>query len=618
VAGRKKLEGVCTSVGDFLARARLPPLLYTAGVVRLSNGVRMRRTLRQFSLTMTQVVKRSDAETESSLGAYERERLARMERNRMLMEKLGVTSLSNRLETITTVREQALKPIGYSKRTPKAEKRARNSENEVDRGELEPRRRSLRVRGIAPAGAGTSAEEPKNSQLQLKEEETSRGPFLEDQTFAEVALENYGASSESSMVNDDCDRSDVDDVDGSKDGGDQKSLCTRRARLFQRAWCSAMACTSLSTSEHLAKDPSRFHRWVLDEASGFFKLVPARIYSATMHPRLDAWTMMVGDKAGHVGLAVVPRERVAEHAVQVLCMRVHRDTTAGMAPRAGSANSQQLLTVSYDGSARLLDIEKQTIQTVLVDERERIFKSIALSTENDNVFWTTASHRSLGGFLVRHDLRQSQKSFDAFGISDSRVYSVSLQHQGAAGAVPGHDGLLAVTTARDGVLIFDQRRIETGATRRSTSKPLFALPHERATTAATWSPSATRLLTTCYDDLLRIWHYDGSECSLEHRFVHNNHTGRWVTPFEACWDPATDHKIFACGSMNHNPVHGVDLFHVELNKRSVWNRLTGEPMTAIAAVLAWHPAGHALIGGTASGRVYLWGEAHGSEGVLAA
>jgi len=39
VAGPKRRGGVCTSVGGFLSKTVFPPLLYTVGVVRLSNGV---------------------------------------------------------------------------------------------------------------------------------------------------------------------------------------------------------------------------------------------------------------------------------------------------------------------------------------------------------------------------------------------------------------------------------------------------------------------------------------------------------------------------------------------------------------------------------------------------
>jgi len=39
VAGPKRRVGVCPSVGGVLSRARLPPLLYTVGFVRVQNDV---------------------------------------------------------------------------------------------------------------------------------------------------------------------------------------------------------------------------------------------------------------------------------------------------------------------------------------------------------------------------------------------------------------------------------------------------------------------------------------------------------------------------------------------------------------------------------------------------
>ncbi|KAF6004699.1 WD repeat-containing protein 76 [Cyanidiococcus yangmingshanensis] len=536
-----------------------------------------------------------------SVGAYERERFARIERNRALMEKLGVAPLSQRLETFMPARPSSSKPAGHLKRPRKVDSVASQLETGAEPVTATPRRRSLRVRGIAPEGTEQGATGSTLMNASAEEDQKPTGPILEDQRFAELTLPDYGA---------DLDPSDEDTGVGDID---DSSLRLRRVRAFRRAWDDLSSTSAAISTRDSSMDAERFKSWTLDEKTGFLKLVPARIYSGVMFPRTDAWTIAVGDKAGHVGIAITSFDLRDTLPVHVLSMRVHRDTTAGLAVLSHGPCARRLLSVSYDGSARVLDLEKEMVETVLADNQERILKTVVPSSLNEDVFWTTASHRSLGGFIMRHDLRQDQKSFDVFRIADCRVYSIDLQYGRTSSTAVGHEGLLAVTTAREGVLVFDPRRMEGGAIRRAAPKPLYTLPHTRAVTGANWSPSGTRLLTTCYDDLLRVWRHDGNDFPLEHRFVHNNHTGRWVTPFDAQWDPTTDHKLFACGSMNHNPEHGVDLFNTEVTRRTVWQRLTGEPMTAIAAVLAWHPAGVALAGCTASGRVYLWGESNGLE-----
>ncbi len=537
-------------------------------------------------------------DAELSVGAYERERLARIERNRVLMEKLGVTPLAQQLDSVLPTRPSTLKPVGQTKRARKAADEALRSDTGVDQVAATPRRRSLRVRGIAPEGSREGPGGLRPDKEHLEDEKKPTGPVLEDQKLVDIALLDYGAGP------------DVSDNDEASEPDDDSSVRKRRVRAFQLAWndLPVSSATNSASKAETTLSVERFKRWSLDEQTGFLKLVPARIYSAVMLPRTDAWAVAVGDKIGHVGIAVTTSGLEGMPPVHVLSTRVHRDTTSGLATIDQSSTTRRLLSVSYDGSARVLDLEKEMVQTVLVDDRERILKTVVPSSLNEHVFWTTASHRSLGGFLIRNDLRQDQKSFDIFPVAENRVYSVDLQQNCRMSAGTGDGSLVAVTTARDGVLVFDVRRMETGASRRAAPKAVFTLPHDRAVTAANWSPSGTRLLTTCYDDFLRIWHYDGNNFPLEYRFAHNNHTGRWVTPFDARWDPITDHKLFACGSMNHSPEHGVDLFHTELNRRSVWRRLTGDPMTAIAAVLAWHPAGLALAGCTASGRVYIWGE----------
>jgi hypothetical protein len=88
-------------------------------------------------------------------------------------------------------------------------------------------------------------------------------------------------------------------------------------------------------------------------------------------------------------------------------------------------------------------------------------------------------------------------------------------------------------------------------------------------TAARFSPSGTKLLTTCNDDLLRVYaagawlgsttaakRADESEATVKH----NNKTGQYLTPFQAEWVRGSD-DVFACGSLAQP--RGVDVFHAD-------------------------------------------------------
>ncbi|KAK4537464.1 hypothetical protein CDCA_CDCA12G3489 [Cyanidium caldarium] len=537
------------------------------------------------------------------VSVYERERQERIQRNREWIAKLGVNELATGLRPEAVAGKARAAPAGLRKRKTISEA------NGVDEEVVRARRMSLRVRGRRPEGdvdeASASGEGKRGTTVVA---EPDRGPVLGDQHWEQIALRDYGVWNE--------------DEEGREEDDPER----QRRRLVERfATCLSAPTTPSYTNAADADVAQRLPSWSLHEERGFAKLVPDRVYSAVMLPRNDQWVVAVGDKWGRVGL--LASSATAGAAMGILSLTVHRRAVSGLAVLGGDGGGRRLLTTSYDGSARVLDLEKQMASTVFVDQEERLLKSVAVAAAptaataarnsnsaevnaEPNVWWSTLIDRSRGGCLVRHDLRTPMHTADEFFVSDYKLYSVDACCLHTAQAHSSAERL-AVATARDGVLVYDTRRLSTSARRRNApQQPLCALPHERAVTAARWSPSGTRLLTTCYDDRLRIWHGDweaASKARTEHTFVHNNNTGRWVTAFDARWNPASaDDTLFACGSMHNSPYHGVDVFHTRHAPHAVWHRLGGDAMTAIAAVLAWHPGGQALAGATASGRLYLW------------
>ncbi|KAJ9125529.1 hypothetical protein QFC22_000490 [Naganishia vaughanmartiniae] len=139
--------------------------------------------------------------------------------------------------------------------------------------------------------------------------------------------------------------------------------------------------------------------------------------------------------------------------------------------------------------------------------------------------------------------------------------------------------------------------------------------HEKSCSAAYWDPAGRRVLTTCYDDRIRVYDAQPSlfkvDAPLEGAFnpqlkvKHNCQTGRYVTIFKAQWCPNTQlPPHFSIGNMK--------------KRVSVFSALTGSliadlshpSLTAVPAVTATHPniAG-VVVGGNASGKCHLWGPA---------
>lgn len=106
----------------------------------------------------------------------------------------------------------------------------------------------------------------------------------------------------------------------------------------------------------------------------------------------------------------------------------------------------------------------------------------------------------------------------------------------------------APTRLRPCTTVWDVRKFGKGA------KPLNSLVHGKTCQSAYFAPANSggggpRVLSTSYDNTLRIWSgvgAGGAECAAI-TIKHDNHTGRWVSPFRAVWAPAGDAVV--CGSL---------------------------------------------------------------------
>ncbi|CAM9786878.1 unnamed protein product, partial [Ectocarpus sp. 8 AP-2014] len=85
---------------------------------------------------------------------------------------------------------------------------------------------------------------------------------------------------------------------------------------------------------------------------------------------------------------------------------------------------------------------------------------------------------------------------------------------------------------------------------------------------------------------------------------HNNQTGRWLTKFQASWDPKSK-GLFAIGSMQKYP-HGVS----KAGRSAVLafsDVVTGgDVMGSIQSVVAFHPSRDVLAGVNSSGRAHIF------------
>lgn len=80
---------------------------------------------------------------------------------------------------------------------------------------------------------------------------------------------------------------------------------------------------------------------------------------------------------------------------------------------------------------------------------------------------------------------------------------------------------------------------------------------------------------------------------------HDNHTGRYVTPFKSAWSPNPRcYPFFTVGSMNR----GLDIY----TKDGKHLRHLNEGVSTIPSVTVTHPSKPVIAGGAAGGKVYYW------------
>lgn len=139
--------------------------------------------------------------------------------------------------------------------------------------------------------------------------------------------------------------------------------------------------------------------------------------------------------------------------------------------------------------------------------------------------------------------------------------------------------------------------------------------HGKSCSSAYWDPWGRRILTTSYDDNLRIFTIDPASLVDRHlhdhsfkpsRIVrHNCQTGRWLTILRAQWSLNMDYMPhFTVGNMKRT----LDVVSATGEKIvALWT----DSVTAVPTVTASHPnIVDRVVGGNTSGRIQLWSSGH--------
>ena len=303
-------------------------------------------------------------------------------------------------------------------------------------------------------------------------------------------------------------------------------------------------------------------------------------------PRADILLLAAGDKQGCVSLFNITAAASAPAAADddeddgaadgVFVQRPHSEYISGL--RWARQGATRLHTISYDGSVRSLDAESATwLQVHASDDEWSAFEPAC----DGGSAWLGDNE----GRLRLLDFRSGQLGAPV-AAHGRKVNTLSLRGD-----------MLASASGDNTVKVWDVRKLGGGG----KAQCLAELAHGKSVQSAYFAPAGSaRLLSTSYDDTLRIWSAEqGGAWAAAVKIKHDNNTGRWLLPFRAVW--AADGSAVICGSMKRE----TEFFSASTGK-SLMALKHAELLTAVPSRHAVTGDGAAVAAATASGRVHIW------------
>ncbi|XP_041798181.1 WD repeat-containing protein 76-like [Chelmon rostratus] len=313
------------------------------------------------------------------------------------------------------------------------------------------------------------------------------------------------------------------------------------------------------------------------------KVVKDRIFSAAFHPCTGSLLMAAGDKWGKVGLWKLGGDWDDDG---VLVLEPHTRPVGCMA--FSTAHPIHLLSLSYDGSLRCMDVEKAVFDDVYdIDDGLKTFDFMSHDC-------STLVVGNWYGEVAMVDRRTPGNSHESLHRLDPKTLRCVSVH-------PLQRQYFAVAESKV-VRIYDSRCLK-----KTNSQAVSQLHgHSLSISSAYFSPcTGNRVLTSCMDDNIRI--YDTSAMTTKAPLLtsirHDMHTGRWLTKLSAVWDPKRE-DCFVVGSMSRP--RRVQVFHE--NGQLQHSFTDGEHLNTVLSVTAFHPTRNALLGGNASGRLHVFSD----------
>lgn len=575
------------------------------------------------------------------LSQYEIEREANIARNRALLEQLELTQAVASLPSKAPKAEPKAKPVQPSKRS-KASKEAEA-----------PRRQSARLR--------RGAVDPNEAPSQKRKREAKEEERLAKEAEERLEAEERARAAKRPRHHDLDIQALVDDL-----GAEDISTLTEALQAITKEEHPRRAADIHSYADLDDEQEEREVAELRSKLRGLkvvarAKVTEDRVYSAVYHPEPSKDLIFFGDKHGQLGIwdARAAPDEVADEDDDVTPtnkesgkywrLQLHWPATSKSSIsclKLNPVNSHSLYSTSYDCTIRNLSFGSGASTEVFSTTDNTLISSIDLTPTGVDMWISDA----LGG-VTHLDLREDKSKARWYGLSDQKIGSLSLNPTQPNFMVtasnsralriwdlrmlrnisrnlddedapitpppssPGapEDGNNSVGT--DETLVFDSATVsEYTQSKRGEGCLRGEWRHDKSVSSAYWDPRGRSIVSTSYDDTLRLWDFSPS-CFAKNspfpsarpfsRLRHNCQTGRWLTILRAQWTPNPDvYPHFTIGNMDHS----LDIFTC---KGDLITRLSDpKRITAVQAVTCSHPnVLERAASGNGSGRCVLWAPA---------
>ncbi|KAF8580875.1 WD40 repeat-like protein [Ramaria rubella] len=377
------------------------------------------------------------------------------------------------------------------------------------------------------------------------------------------------------------------------------------------------------------------------------KVTQDRVYSSLYHPEKTKDLIFFGDKHGQLGIwdALASPEEMEDENGDVVATeeggRMYRLQPHWPATSKSSIScikidpfdSYNIFTSAYDCTLRSISFESGVSREVF--SLDDILISSFDVLPNGQELWISDAK----GGLTHSDLRESKSRACRYELADVKIGCVSVN--------PIHPEGLLVSSNNRTLTLWDARKLsalpvaslptpppsspigskggmllspmEIDAehignfldSKRGKGTLLADWTHQKSVSSAYWDPSGRRIVSTSYDDTIRLWNVKWSMLTTGtgvksykpfSRLHHNCQTGKWLTILKSQWNQNPDvYPHFTVGNMNHS------LNVIAATGEILATLSDPAKITAVQAVTCSHPQIVARVAsGNASGRSVLW------------